>query len=76
MSEELTQFVKSQLELHRNILLIVKHYIDNIIKEVFNIDPADLREKDQATYYALILELTRSIFVNYSVEKRKKTINH
>ena len=72
MSEELAQFVKSQLELHRNILLIVKNYIDSIIEEVFNVDPSELREKDPSTYYALILELTRSIFVNYSVEKRKK----
>ncbi len=72
MSEELAQFVKLQLELHRNILLIVKNYIDGIIEEVFNVDPSELREKDPSTYYALILELTRSIFVNYSVEKRKK----
>jgi len=53
-------------------LLIVKNYVDSIIKEVFNVDPAELREKDPSTYYALIFELTRSIFVNYSVEKRKK----
>jgi len=66
----LEEYVRDQLELHRKVLTIVKKYVDSLLSEVFEIDPNELRSKDPATYYAIAMELARSIFINYSVEKR------
>jgi len=70
---ELSEYVKEQLKLHGEILAIVKEHVDRILREVFGIDPAQLRSDDPSTYYAITMELARSIFVNYSVEKRRRT---
>jgi hypothetical protein len=69
---ELESFVMEQLEIHKKILKIVKEYADKLIYEVFGLDPEALRGEDPSTYFAIVMELTRSIFVNYSVETRKR----
>ena len=65
---ELEVFVKKQLQIHKEIMKYVKRYIDKLIEEC-DLAPYTV---DDATYFALILELTRSIFVNWSVEQRSK----
>jgi hypothetical protein len=72
MTSELEEYVKHQLEVHKEILLIVKRYIDNILRDVFLVDPNEMQNKDPSTYFAIIMEIVRSIYVNYSVEKRSK----
>ena len=68
MSEELRAFVEEQLGIHLDILKIVKEYIDDLFR-LIGISKEDV---DKNTYFAMILELTRSIFVNYSVYQRTK----
>jgi len=63
--DDLAAFVKEQLRIHKEIMGIVKEYIDEICGKM----GIDLK-KDKSTYLAMILELTRSIFVNYSVKQR------
>ena len=68
---ELREFALKQLKQHKEILETVKEYIDDILSSVFDIDPTTLRREDPATYYAIVMELTRSIFVNWNVEQRQ-----
>jgi len=62
------EFVKKEIEIHSKIMKHVKQYIDKLIEEC-HLEPYAV---DDATYFALILELTRSIYVNWSVYQRQK----
>jgi len=73
VAEALREFAVRQLELHREILGVVKDYVDDLLRSVFGIDPIELRSKDPSTYYAITMELARSIFVNWSVEQRQRS---
>jgi len=68
MSENLREFVKRQINIHKEIMKYVKEYIDKLIEEC-HLEPYAIGD---ATYFALILELTRSIYVNWSVAQRQK----
>ena len=35
-------------------------------------DPEEMKRADPATYWAITMEITRSIFVNWSVEQRQQ----
>lgn len=72
MSEELHRFVAEKLRLHREILSEVKQYIDIVLSEAFGIDPAWLRREDPATYYAITMELARSIMISWETEQRRR----
>jgi hypothetical protein len=71
-ASEISKYVKSQLNLHYEILKLVREYVDKLLLDVFALDPDKLRREDPSTYFAIIMELARSIFVNYSVESRQK----
>jgi len=62
----LEDFAKKELKKHKRIMIIVKEYIDNVLKEM------GIGKIDNSTYFAMIMELTRSIFINYSYEQRSK----
>lgn len=72
MAGNLRAFAKEQLKLHREILEVVKEYVDELLQQVFDIKPDEMKRSDPSTYYAIVMELTRSIFVNWSVEQRQK----
>ena len=68
--EELEEFIGEELKTHRFILEHVKEHVDNILDEVFDVNPEVLKREDPSTYYAIIMELARSIMVNASVYYR------
>ena len=68
---ELEEFVKNQLELHSKIMALVKPYVDTLFKEYnIKLDSPETRN----TYLAMVLELTRSIFINWSYEQRQRSM--
>ena len=64
---ELEEFAKKELQKHKRIMKIVKEYVDGVLAEM-GINVSDI---DKNTYFAMIMELTRSIFVNWSVQQRQ-----
>jgi hypothetical protein len=54
--EELMSFVLRQLELHKMVMKIVKKYVDEVLAEVFDIDPARLQREDPGTYFAIVMK--------------------
>ncbi|MCD6300883.1 MAG: hypothetical protein J7L82_02310 [Staphylothermus sp.] len=62
--EELRQIVEHDLSTHEVILRIVKDYVDDLIERVFGLNVDELKSKDPSTYYAIIMELVRSEFIN------------
>jgi len=59
----LEEFVRQQLELHDKIMTLVKPYIQKKFEEYgIRVDSNETRN----TFLAMVLELTRSIFINYS----------
>jgi len=65
----LEEFVKKQLELHRQIMSIVKEYVKEMFRE-YGIDINSTETRN--TFLAMVLELTRSIFINYSYYVRSQ----
>ena len=61
---ELNEFVKEELATHQYIFNMVKDYIEDILERSFNINANELKAIDPATYFAVILELTRTIYIN------------
>lgn len=70
--DELKEVVERDLATHEIILKIVKDYVDDIIERVFGLDSEELKKKDPSTYYAIIMELVRSEFINVSQYIRSK----
>ena len=69
MSKGLEEFVKEQLELHRKIMELVKPYVEEMFKEYgIEINSNETRN----TFLAMVLELSRSIFINWSYAQRQK----
>ncbi len=66
---ELDEFIRDQMTIFREIALRVKDYFDTFLMEA-GMD--DLDQVDKSFYYAFILEISRSIFINWSVYKRHK----
>jgi len=66
---ELDEFIREQMNIFREIALKVKDYFDTFLMEA-GMD--DLDQVDKSFYYAFILEISRSIFINWSVYKRHK----
>ena len=69
LREELREFVYEQLRILKEIVLMVKDYIDFTLMDA-NMD--DLDQVDKSFYYAFILEVSRSIFINWSIHRRRK----
>jgi len=69
LREELREFVYEQLKILREIVLMVKDYIDFTLMDA---KMEDLDQVDKSFYYAFILEVSRSIFINWSIHRRKK----
>lgn len=67
--EELDQFIREQMRIFKEIALKVKDYFDVFLMEA-GMD--DLDQVDKSFYYAFILEISRSIFINWSVYRRRK----
>jgi len=61
---ELNEFIKEELAVHEYIFKVVKDYIDDILERSFEINPDEFKAIDPATYFAIILELTRTIYIN------------
>lgn len=61
---DLQKFVEDELEVHRYIFSMVKDHVDDIIHKSFGINPEELKMIDASTYIAIILELTRTIYIN------------
>jgi len=71
VNEELEGFVREQLELHKKIMDLVKPYVEKLFREYgININSNETRN----TFLAMVLELTRSIFINYSYYTREKRL--
>ena len=70
---ELDEFVRQQCIILREIVLKVKDFIDAMMLPSAKMD--DLDQVDKSFYYAFILEVSRTIFINYSVWKRRKEKN-
>lgn len=70
---ELDEFVRQQCIILKEIVLKVKDFIDAIMLPSAKMD--DLDQVDKSFYYAFILEVSRTIFINYSVWKRRKEKN-
>ena len=68
-TKELDDFIREQMKFFKHIALRVKDYFDIFLMEA-GMD--DLDTVDKSFYYAFILEISRSIFINWSVYKRKK----
>lgn len=64
-------WIGEELELHKTILGVVKRYYDDMLRSL-GVDPAALAEEDPSTYYALLLELTRSVYI--SVQNRVRSL--
>ena len=71
-ARELMRFVEEKLDLHKAILASVKTYVDGLLRESFGIDPERLRSDDPSTYYAITMELARSIMISWENEQRRK----
>ncbi len=61
---DLQKFVEDELEAHRYVFSMVKDYIDDIIHKSFGYNPEELKQIDPPTYIAIVLELTRTIYIN------------
>ncbi len=61
---ELQKFVEDELETHRYIFNMVKDHIDDIIERGFELNPNEIKQIDPPTYIAIVLELTRTIYIN------------
>ena len=69
MNKELEEFVKEQLELHEEIMKLVKPYVERLFREYgIEVDSNETRN----TFLAMVLELTRSIFINWSYHQRER----
>jgi len=71
--KELEEFVRQQCIILKEIVLKVKDFIDAVMLPTTGMD--DLDQVDKSFYYAFILEVSRTIFINYSVWKRRKEKN-
>ena len=69
MDRELEEFVKQQLELHEEIMKLVKPYVERLFEE-YGIRVASNETRN--TFLAMVLELTRSIFINWSYYQRER----
>ena len=69
--EELKKFVGEQIEVFDAIQGFVRPYVDELMRSC-GIDPDQPDYHVRTTRFALIMELARSIFVNWSVRKRYK----
>ncbi len=69
LREELREFVYDQLKILKEIVLMVKDYIDFTLMDA---NMEDLDQVDKSFYYAFILEVSRSIFINWSIHRRKR----
>jgi len=71
MSEEkeLEEFIEEQLRLHEAIMRKVKPYVEKWFRE-YGIEVNSNETRN--TFLAMVLELTRSIFVNWSYKKRQE----
>jgi len=67
--KELDDFIREQMMFFKHIALRVKDYFDAFLLES---GMEDLDTVDKSFYYAFILEISRSIFINWSVHKRRK----
>jgi len=67
--DELDEFIREQMRIFREIALKVKDYFDAFLMEA-GMD--DLDQVDKSFYYAFILEISRSIFINWSVYIRRR----
>lgn len=67
--DELDEFIREQMRIFREIALKVKDYFDTFLMEA-GMD--DLDQVDKSFYYAFILEISRSIFINWSVYIRRR----
>ena len=67
--DELDDFIREQMNIFREIALKVKDYFDTFLMDA-GMD--DLDQVDKSFYYAFILEISRSIFINWSVYKRHR----
>ncbi|RLG74659.1 MAG: hypothetical protein DRO23_06055 [Thermoprotei archaeon] len=67
--DELDEFIREQMRIFREIALKVKDYFDTFLMEA-GMD--DLDQVDKSFYYAFILEISRSIFINWSVYMRRR----
>ena len=70
--DSLEQFVYAKLEQHRAILRLVKDHVDELLRDSFKIDPDWLKENDPSTYYAITMELARSIMISWENMQRRK----
>jgi len=70
--EELDNFIDEQMKILKHIVLRVKDYIDLTLMDA-SMD--DLDQVDKSFYYAFILEVSRSIFINWSIRQRQKLKN-
>lgn len=68
--KELDEFIREQMKFFKHIAMKVKDYFDTFLLEV---GMEDLDSVDKSFYYAFILEISRSIFINWSVHRRRKT---
>ena len=71
--QELDEFIREQMMFFKHIALKVKDYFDTFLMEA-KMD--DLDTVDKSFYYAFILEISRSIFINWSVYRRKKMLEN
>ena len=71
MEADLEAFVRSQLALHERIFRIVREYVLARAEE-FGLDPNTDDEHARTTLFAMAMELARSIFVNWSIETRRR----
>lgn len=67
--DELDKFIREQMKIFKEIALKVKDYFDAFLMEA-GMD--DLDQVDKSFYYAFILEISRSIFINWSVYMRRR----
>lgn len=67
--DELDKFIREQMKIFKEIALKVKDYFDTFLMEA-GMD--DLDQVDKSFYYAFILEISRSIFINWSVYMRRR----
>lgn len=68
-TKELDEFIREQMKFFKHIAMRVKDYFDTFLLEA---GMEDLDSVDKSFYYAFILEISRSIFINWSVHKRRK----
>lgn len=61
---ELQEVVERDLRTHLIVMRIIRDHIDNILMNEFNINPVEFKNKDPSTYWAIIMELTRSELIN------------